>query len=86
MLQGLPLLNFEYNDYGALVTVGHYKVVGNLIAKFSNSIHVEGSMARLLYFFIHKKHQIVLHGYWRVMLLTIANLLTRKARARLKLH
>jgi NADH dehydrogenase len=86
MLKGLPLLNFKYNNYGSLITVSHYKIVGNLMGRFSNSIHIEGKLARFIYLTIHKKHQIALHGYWRVLLVTLANLLTRKGRSRLKLH
>jgi NADH dehydrogenase len=86
MLRGQSLLDFKYNDYGSLVTVSNYKIVGSLMGKFSNSIYIEGKFARLLYHTIHKKHQIALHGYWRVLLVTLANLLTRKGRSRLKLH
>lgn len=86
ILEGKTLLNFTYSDYGSLITVSNYKIVGSLMGKFTNSIYIEGRIARLIYLSLHKKHQIALHGFWRVMLVTLANFFTRKGRARLKLH
>jgi NADH dehydrogenase len=84
-LNGKSLLDFTFVNHGSLITANHSKVVGYLMGKFT-SRHVEGWLARLIYLSVHKQHQIALHGYWRTLLVSIANVLTRKGRARLKLH
>jgi NADH dehydrogenase len=86
MLKNKPLLTFKFHNYGAFITVSQYNIVGSIMGKFVSSIYLEGKLARLVYFSIHKKHQIALHGFWRVMRVTLANWLRRKGRARLKLH
>ena len=47
---------------------------------------IEGVVARLVYVSLYKMHQIALHGYIRMGLTTLANILTRKAKPRMKLH
>ena len=86
-LQGeknLPL--YRYRDYGSLITVSHYKIVGNLMGKSIKSLKVEGALARFFYHFLYKQHQAALYGFWRVVLLSAADLLSRRVRPRLKLH
>lgn len=80
------LLNFVYHDYGSLISLSRYDTVGNLMGKLTGSILIEGRIARWAYLLLAKKHQVALLGFWRVMLLTLANLLTRKVKPRLKLH
>lgn len=82
----MPLPNYHYRDYGSLISLSQYEVVGNLMGKIIKSWHIEGGIARLFYLSLYKQHQTALYGIWRVMLLTIANRLSRKVRPRLKLH
>lgn len=81
-----PLANFKFHDYGSLITLSHYETVGKLMGIITKSFMVEGKIARLAYLSLYRKHQAALYGMWRVMLLTIANFLTRHVRPRLKLH
>lgn len=81
-----PLPNFHYRDHGSLITISHYEVVGNLMGKIVKSWHIEGGLARLFYLSLYKQHQTALYGLWRVILLTLANRLSRKVKPRLKLH
>lgn len=81
-----PLPNYVYHDYGSLITVSHYKIVGNLMGIIAKNLMVEGKIARFFYWSLYKQHQTALYGFWRVMMLTIANMLTRKVKPRLKLH
>ena len=43
-------------------------------------------IAGFVYISLYKMHQIALHGYIRMGLTTLANILTRKAKPRMKLH
>lgn len=89
-LDNQPLPEYRYVDYGSLVNLSRYSTVGslmgNLASKISGNIFIEGIIARLVYVSLYKMHQLALHGFLRVTLSTIADLLTRKARPRMKLH
>lgn len=80
-----PLPLYHYRDYGSLITLSNYTVVGNLMGKMTSRM-VEGKLARLFYLSLYKQHQTALYGFWRVLVLTLANTLTRRVKPRLKLH
>lgn len=84
-IQGKPLLIYHYKDYGSLISLSKPNTVGDLMG-FTKSFLIEGTLARLAYLSLYKKHQAILHGGWRVLLLTLASSLTRKIKPRLKLH
>ena len=84
-----PLPEYKYVDFGSLVNLSSYSTVGNLmgnLAKLSGSIMIEGVIARLVYLSLYKMHQIALHGLIRMGLTTLANIFTRRAKPRMKLH
>ena len=89
-LDNRPLPEFRYVDYGSLVNLSRYSTVGNLMGnlagKISGNVFIEGFIARIMYISLYKMHQLALHGFCRVSLSTIADLLTRKAKPRMKLH
>lgn len=85
-LQNKPIKPFKYKDYGSLISMSQRNTFGSLMGKFTGSFLVEGKIARLVYLSLYKKHQSILHGSWRVFLLTLANRLTRKIKPHLKLH
>lgn len=84
------LPTYTYVDYGSLINMSRYSTVGNLMGnlsgKLSTNIMIEGVFARLVYTSLYKMHQLALHGFLRVVLNTIANVLTRRAKPRMKLH
>ena len=83
------LPEYRYVDYGSLVNLSNYTTVGNLmgsVSKLSGAVMIEGVIARLVYISLYKMHQIALHGYIRMGLTTLANILTRKTKPRMKLH
>ncbi|MCE0724591.1 MULTISPECIES: NAD(P)/FAD-dependent oxidoreductase [Legionella] len=84
-LEGKPLPLYHYRDHGSLVTLSHH-VVGNLMGKITKNLMIEGKLARLFYLSLYKQHQISLYGWWRVCLLTLSNVLSRRVKPRLKLH
>ncbi len=84
-----PLPEYKYVDFGSLVNLSSYSTVGNLmgnLAKLSGSIMIEGVIARLVYLSLYKMHQMALHGLIRMGLTTLANIFTRRAKPRMKLH
>jgi len=89
-LKDKPLPVYLYIDYGSLVNMSRYTTVGNLMGnlagKISGSIMIEDVIARSVYMSLYKMHQLALHGLVRVGLSTLANMLTRKAKPRMKLH
>ncbi len=89
-LRGKPLPVYIYRDYGSLVSLSRHSTVGtlmgNLMGKWSPYLTIEGVLARFAYLSLYKMHQLAVEGFVRVTLLTLANLLTRRAKPRLKLH
>ena len=85
-----PLPTYTYVDYGSLINLSRYTTVGNmmgnLLGKKAGSMMIEGLLARLVYMSLYKMHQIVIQGFIRVTLTTIANILTQKTKPRMKLH
>ena len=85
--RGKPLLEYAYLDYGSLVALGRFSTVGNLMGALTGgSIMIEGAMARLVYWSLHKMHEIALHGWFKTALTTYAHFISTPTRARIKLH
>jgi NADH dehydrogenase len=89
-LKGKPLPKYKYVDYGSLISLSHYSTVGNmmgnLMGKKAGNMMIEGLLARFVYLSLYKMHQLVILGFVRVSLTTIANVLTQKTKPRMKLH
>lgn len=85
--RGKSLPEYVYRDYGSLVALGRFSTVGNLMGGLTGgSIMIEGVMARLVYWSLHKMHEIALHGWFKVSLTTYAHFISTPTRARIKLH
>ena len=89
-LENRKLPKYRYVDYGSLINMSSYSTVGSLMGNlaklWSPHLFVEGLLARLVYLSLYKMHLLTLHGFLRVALTTLANLLTRRTRPRMKLH
>jgi len=86
-LEGRPLPEFTYRDFGSLVSLGHFSAVGNLMGGLiGGSMLVEGLFARFMYMSLYRLHIAALHGYPRMMLDTFAHWLRRTTLPRVKLH
>jgi NADH:quinone reductase (non-electrogenic) len=89
-MKNKPLPEYRYVDYGSLINLSRYSTVGNmmgnLLGKKAGSVMIEGLLARFVYISLYKMHQIVIQGFIRVTLTTIANILTQKTKPRMKLH
>jgi NADH:ubiquinone reductase (H+-translocating) len=77
---------YVYRDYGALVTLGKYSTVGSLMGSITGSVRVSGWIAKTVYLSLYKMHQIALHGYFRTILMTLAQWLRRTVDPSIKLH
>lgn len=86
-LDGKPLLEFEYRDYGSLVSLGDYSTVGSLIgAVKSGSVFIEGKIAQWMYWSLHKQHQVAINGFFHTMLAFGSETLNLVRKPRIKLH
>jgi NADH dehydrogenase len=86
-LSGKPAQEYRYRDYGSLVALGRYSTVGNLMGALSGgSIMIEGAMARLVYWSLHKMHQIALNGLFKTVLGSLANIINAPNKPTIKLH
>ncbi len=85
-LNGRPLVNYVYHDYGSLVALGKYSTVGNLMGNLMGTVTIGGFIARVVYLSLYKMHQVAIHGYYRTALLTLSNLFRRSAHSKIKMH
>ncbi|GAB3251486.1 NAD(P)/FAD-dependent oxidoreductase [Chitinimonas naiadis] len=86
-LAGKPLKAFTFQDYGSLVSLASYSSVGSLMGSLAKgSLFVEGQLAKLMYWGLHKQHQVALSGWTRTVLITLSEWLDRVHRPKIKLH
>lgn len=86
-LAGRPLKPFVYRDFGSLVSLGEYSTVGTLMgALVGGTIFIEGLFARFMYVSLYRMHLYALHGMAKVVLDTLARMITRRTEPRIKLH
>jgi len=86
-LRRKPLALWRYRDFGSLVSLGEYSVVGNLMGSLTGSnLWIEGWFARMMYLSLYKMHELALHGFWKVTLDTAARVITRRTEPHVKLH
>jgi NADH:ubiquinone reductase (H+-translocating) len=84
---GKPLQPWHYRDFGSLVSLGEYSTVGTLMGGLvGRNLWVEGLFARLMYRSLYKMHEYALHGPTKVVLDTLARLITRRTEPHVKLH
>ncbi len=94
LVHALPLLAkgekvepFVFKDQGSLVSLSEYSSVGSLMGSLTRgSFFIEGQLARMMYWGLHKQHQLALGGFKKTALITLSELLDRTYRPRIKLH
>ena len=86
--KALPL--YRYKDFGSLINLSQHSAIGtlmgNLFGRHPSDLPIEGLLARWAYLSLYKMHQIAVQGFLRTALTTVADLLTRSSKPRLKLH
>ena len=87
MLAGKPLLEYTYYDRGSLVSLGDYSAVGSLMGAIARgSLFIEGTIAKWMYWALHKQHQLAVNGFFRTLLGTLIETIDRARNPRIKLH
>ena len=87
LLAGQPVKPFVYTDQGSLVSLAEYSSVGSLMGSLSQgSFFIEGQIAKLMYWALHKQHQLALGGVRKTALITLSEMIDRAHRPRIKLH
>jgi NADH dehydrogenase len=82
-----PLAEFNYRDYGSLVSLARYDAVGNLMrSSASKGMFLEGWLARKCYASLYRMHQLSIHGVTRTALGWLVDKLNRYLKPRMKLH
>ncbi|MNF39467.1 NADH dehydrogenase [compost metagenome] len=85
-LEGKPLLEYRYRDYGSLISLSSFSAVGNLMGNLTGDVMLEGRLARWFYVSLYRLHQMALYGTFRTLLLMLSDRLGRSTEPRLKLH
>lgn len=86
-MNGKNLKDFVYKDHGSLVSLGNYSTVGSLMGAIaSGSVFIEGTLAKWMYWSLHKHHQVAVNGWFHTWLSTWAETIDRVRNPRIKLH
>ncbi|QJQ01751.1 NAD(P)/FAD-dependent oxidoreductase [Herbaspirillum rubrisubalbicans] len=86
LTQGTPIPDFQYRDFGALVSLGDYDAFGSL-GKFGlfKGVTLRGKLAQLSHVMLYRSHQARLHGFVRGSLLWLVDQLNARVRASIRL-
>jgi len=86
-LNNKALQPFIYKDHGSLVNLSRYSTVGSLMGNLTkSSMFIEGKIARIVYISLYRMHQIAIHGFFKAMLVYIAEKVSKVVRPKMKLH
>ena len=87
LMAGKPVAPFVFTDQGSLVSLAEYSSVGSLMGSLTKgSFFIEGQVAKLMYWALHKQHQLALGGFKKTALITLSEMIDRTHRPRIKLH
>ena len=76
-----------FKDQGSLVSLSEYSSVGSLMGSLTRgSFFIEGQVAKITYWALHKQHQLALGGWKKTMLITLSEMIDRTHLPRIKLH
>ena len=86
-IAGKPLQAYAYRDFGSLVSLGEFSTVGNMTGGLiGGSLMIEGTIARLMYLWLYKMHELALHSPVKVALDSLARLIASRTVPPVKLH
>ncbi len=75
IIDGQDPLEFNYKDYGSLISLSRFSAVGNLMGALTGSMMVEGTLAKLFYISLYRMHQMTLFGKVRTGSLILKDIL-----------
>jgi NADH dehydrogenase len=85
-LEGKPMPAFRYRDFGSLVSLGEYNAFGTLGRfGFFKGGFIRGRFAQLSHAMLYRRHQLVLHGFFKSMMLWAAERLNALVRPKIRL-
>ena len=86
-LNAKPQRDFVYKDRGSLISLSRFGTVGSLMGNLiGGSMMIEGRIARLAYISLYRMHQVALHGWVKMLVISAVARINRIVRPRLKLH
>ncbi|WP_339844517.1 NAD(P)/FAD-dependent oxidoreductase [uncultured Halopseudomonas sp.] len=85
-IEGKPLQEYVYRDYGSLISLSTFSAVGNLMGNLTGSVMLEGKLARMFYVSLYRMHQMALYGVPRTLMLMLSDRIGSSTAPRLKLH
>lgn len=86
-LDNKPLREFNYKDHGSLISLSRFGTVGSLMGNLvGGAMMIEGRIARLAYISLYRMHQVALHGWLKMLVISMVARINRIVRPRLKLH
>ncbi|MDX3772663.1 NAD(P)/FAD-dependent oxidoreductase [Chromatiaceae bacterium AAb-1] len=79
--------DFVYRDRGSLISLSRFGTIGSLMGNLvGGAMMIEGRIARLAYISLYRMHQVALHGWLRMITISMVAKINRIVRPRLKLH
>jgi NADH dehydrogenase len=86
-LNGKSLIEYKYQDFGSLVSLGKFSSVGSMMGGLiGDNLMIQGYFAKLMYLSLYKMHELALHGLVKVTLDTMARMITKRTEPHVKLH
>jgi NADH dehydrogenase len=87
ILAGEKVQDFNYRDFGSLVSLGKYSTVGNLMGFLvGKNMFIEGLFARMMYRSLYKMHERALYGSVKTLLSSLSRTLSTRTDPQVKLH
>jgi len=87
LLSNKPQRDFVYKDHGSLISLSRFGTVGSLMGNLvGGAMMIEGRIARLAYISLYRMHQVALHGWLKMLVISIVARINRIVRPRMKLH
>ena len=78
---------YFYRDFGSLVSLGEFSTVGSMMGGLiGDNMMIQGYFAKIMYISLYKMHEFALHGFFKVLLDTLARLITKRTEPHVKLH
>ena len=86
-INGKPLREFIYTDYGSLINFSSYTTVGNLMGSLAKgSLFIEGHVAKFVYISLYRMHQVAIHGWLGGIVVYLAHKVGNTVKPKMKLH
>lgn len=86
LLEGRPIPDFRYHDFGSLVSLADYDAYGSLgkLGLLKGGT-IRGRLAQLSHAMLYRAHQARLYGFWRGGLVWLVDRLNSRLRASIRL-